>query len=354
MRQINIEEALPGMVLARSILSSEGKVLLSNGVKLSQEYINRLMKKNIPVIFVKDARWEGVEFPEYISQETQQRALAVLSKTVRDLSVKNYFSKDVVVSIASDIVEELLLLQDVTINLTGIMTHDDYTFSHSLNCAIYAALLARCSGFNVTEMKEIACGALLHDVGKKMIDASILNKPDRLTQEEYEIVKAHAVNGFNILRNRRWEISSLIAHMAWQHHEKVDGTGYPRGLMGPDMLNYARILAIADVYEAISVHRPYRAAMAPEQVYAIMSAGIGTHFDSEYGNEFLSKVAIYTPGMKIILNTKETALVVATAPQSPKKPRIRLLTYADGSPYNPPKEIELSEHPEMHIVVAIK
>jgi len=353
LRQIDLAEVRPGMILARSILNSKGHFLLVSGVSLTLEYIRKLFDLGITTLFIEDANYTDIIFPEYLSIETQQRALSVLTATMEKVNQGRNFSSSAVSSIASDIVEELVTQADMTIHLTGISTHDDFTFSHSLNCSIYTALLASFCGFTIPQIKVITCGALLHDIGKTEVDQILLNKPAKLTDEEFSTIKQHPNDGFTILTRKRLEISSLVAHMAWQHHERVDGSGYPRGLKGDQILNYARLLAITDVYEAISVHRPYRKAMNPLAVYKIIHSGLGTEFDEDFGRIFLSKLSLFIPGTEVILNTGERAIVVSLTPNDPQNPVVRLVSYPDGTPYLPPKNINLTEHPDISIFTIV-
>lgn len=350
MRQINLTEVIPGMILARSILNNTGKVLLVSGVVLTEEYIRKLQVLNLDTLFIKDAKYEDITVPEYLSMETQQRALSILASTMAKVHKEANFSIDPVSCVASDIVEELVTQTDVTIHLTGIAAYDDCTLSHSLNCSIYSALLARCLGFTIPQIKIITCGALLHDMGKIEITKQILNKPGKLTDDEFAVMKQHPTLGFNLLTKKRLELSSLVAHMAWQHHEKIDGSGYPRGLQGDQILSYARLLSITDVYDAITAHRPYRKAMKPEDAYNVILSGLGTSFDEDFGRIFLSKIALYTPGTEVLLNTGEQAIVVSVPPNDPQRPIIRLISYPDGTPYIPPKDISLVENPQISIV----
>lgn len=350
MKQIILSEARPGMILARSILNSKGRVLLVAGVTLTTDFIRKLQSLNLEALFIKDANYVDITVPEYISLETQQRALSILTKTMERVTKDGTFAFTPVARVASDIVEELISQTDVTIHLTGIAIYDDCTLAHSLNCSIYTALLARCCGFSIPQIKIITCGALLHDMGKIEIEKNILNKPGRLTDEEFTIMKQHPALGFNLLTKKRLEISSLVAHMAWQHHEKIDGSGYPRGLQGEEILSYARLLAITDVYEAITGNRPYRKAMRPEDAYNIIESGLGTTFDRNFGEIFLSKIALYTPGSEVLLNTGERAIVVYVPANSPQRPVVRLIAYLDGTPYTPPQDMSLAENPEILIV----
>lgn len=350
MRQISLAAVIPGMILARSIVNRKGQILLVAGVTLTEEYIRKLQGLNLDTLFIKDANYADINVPEYISMKTQQRALSILTTTMERVQKDGNFALEPLSRIASDIVEELVTQPDVTIHLTGIAVYDDCTLSHSLNCSIYTALLARCCGFSIAQIKVITCGALLHDIGKIEIDKQILNKPDHLTDEEFAIMKQHPLLGFNLLTKKRLELSSLVAHMAWQHHEKVNGSGYPRGLKGEEILNYARLLSITDVYEAITSHRPYRKAMRPEDAYNIIQSGLGSSFDENFGQLFLSKIALYTPGSEVLLNTGQRAIVVSVPAGFPQRPVIRLIAYPDGTAYTPPVDISLVDNPHIAIV----
>lgn len=349
MKQITLTEAMPGMILARSILNSKGQILLVSGVALTVEFIRKLKLLKPETLFIMDANYDDITLPEYISLETQQRALSILTTTMKRVKKNGTFAVEPVSRIASDIVEELVTQADVTIHLTGIAIYDDCTLAHSLNCSIYTALLARCCGFSIPQIKVITCGALLHDMGKIEIDKKILNKTSRLTDEEFVIMKQHPLLGFKLIAKKRLEISSLVAHMAWQHHEKIDGSGYPRGLRGTEILSYARLLAITDVYEAITANRPYRKAMRARDAYNIIQSGLGTAFDQDFGEMFLSKIAIYAPGSEVLLSTGEKAIVVYIVPSAPQRPVVRLIAYPDGTPYIPPQDISLIENPEISI-----
>jgi HD-GYP domain-containing protein (c-di-GMP phosphodiesterase class II) len=350
LRQVRLTDVRPGMTLARNIFNRKGHILLASGVTLTQAYLHTLRRLKVKNLCIRDSSYDDINMPEYLPLEIQQRALSVLNTTMEKIQNKETFSIGAITSVASDIVEELILQPSVSIQLTGIATHDDYTLDHSLNCAIYAVLLARSCDFTVPQIKDITCGALLHDVGKLKVDKEIINKPGRLTEEEFTIIKQHPQSGFNLLVKNRWELSCLVAHMAWQHHEKVDGTGYPRGLRGEEILTYSRLLTITDVYEAITGCRSYRKSMKLEEAYHTIHSGLGTAFDEQFGEIFLSNMAFYFPGMEVILNTGEKAIVVSLLESTPRKPIIRLISYPDGTPYIPPKDINLAENPHLSIV----
>ena len=153
------------------------------------------------------------------------------------------------------IIDELLADLSVLVNLTDIRTFDDYTFASLSNVSVLAIMTGITMGYNDLQLKELGVGAILHDLGKIRIDKSILSKTGELSKEEYEEVKRHPVYGFEILRQYQ-DVSLLSANVAFQHHERWDGSGYPRGLSGENILEYARIVAACDVYDALLADRP--------------------------------------------------------------------------------------------------
>jgi HD-GYP domain-containing protein (c-di-GMP phosphodiesterase class II) len=165
--------------------------------------------------------------------------------------------------------------------LFGVMRHDFYTFTHITNVASYGLMLAKNLGISdATELNAIAVGGLLHDVGKRHIPACILNKPSRLTAEEFEVIKAHPQRGYeDVCERDDLRFDQLM--MIYQHHERVDGGGYPVGLVGDEIHPWARLCAVVDVFDAITSARPYRKAVDVDKVLEIMDKDAGKHLDKE-------------------------------------------------------------------------
>lgn len=155
-------------------------------------------------------------------------------------------------------------------------------------------------------------------------------------------MKRHTEYGFEFLRKEP-EVSSIIAHCAYQHHEKLDGTGYPRGLKGDEIHLFGRILAVADVFDALTSHRVYRNAMLPHDAIEIIWAGCHTQFDKRVIEAFHASVALYPIGVTVILNTNEAAVVVGNDHNYPQRPLVRVFKDAEGNKLNPYFERDLSK-----------
>lgn len=352
MRRISTNFLQPGMQLAQSVFSADGKVLLAKGQVLRESYIERLRQIGVWSVYIIDPRFPDLEVDSLISEQTRMQAL----KTIRSVCTNMMAGNATNGPVLKDLIE--LLLSDLTrnprlmINVLDIRTHDDYTFAHSVNVCSFSLLVGMAMGLHNGVLRELGVGALMHDLGKTLIPAGVLNKPGPLTTEEYECVKRHATDGFNILR-RQDEISLLSAHVAFQHHERQDGSGYPRGLDGDDVHLYARIVAVADVYDALASDRSYRSRFLPHEAAEWLMANSGLMFDAEVVRLFLQKVAFYPVGSMVLLSNGYTGVVVDINQPMTTRPIVRLLTDQDGSELDTVEEIDLIKHNDLLIVDVI-
>lgn len=169
--------------------------------------------------------------------------------------------------------------------LEGVRDHDNYTYAHSLRVAVFLSLFGRTIGLNTEAQKQLATGGLLHDVGKMFIPHLVLNKPGKLTDEEFDIMKGH-VTATELLLYRSGGIPRGVVTIASQHHEKLDGTGYPRGLKGDQLNQLARMASIVDVFSALTDRRVYKPSMTAERALAIMESDMSTHLDMDLLKRF--------------------------------------------------------------------
>jgi HD-GYP domain-containing protein (c-di-GMP phosphodiesterase class II) len=213
--------------------------------------------------------------------------------------------------------------------------------------AIYSIAIAREMKYTSDEIRQIGIGAMLHDVGKMLIPLEILNKPGRLTNEEYDTMKLHAKYGFDLLRNLH-TISLLSAHCAFQHHERLDGSGYPRGLIDFEIHPYAKIIAVADVFDAVTSNRVYRKKMLPSHGMEIIKQGIGTLYDEKVVKAFQKCIAIYPNGTVVLLSDGRRGIVSKQNHKSTDKPWVRIFE-EDGEILPATYECCLEDEPAAYI-----
>ena len=182
-------------------------------------------------------------------------------------------------------------------------------------------------------------GAFLHDVGKMQVKKDILLKPGKLTEEEYEQIKLHSEHGYRMLKEVP-NLPLLVAHCAYQHHERINGSGYPRGLKGQDIHLYGKIIAVADVFDAVTTNRVYRKAMLPHEALEILYAGAGTLFEQNIVEAFRNSVAVYPVGLTVILNDRRIGVVVRQNMGTSNRPVVYIIE-ENGVPVEEPYELNL-------------
>lgn len=350
MRLLPISVCKPGMRLGKRIYNEEGLVLLSEHVELTDMMLRRLAQHGIDFLYIDDPRTDDIVIPELLTEETRSAATKVIRSHFRRLMEESnkkrtvhpgLFSKDIK-QILSMMIDDLSKHKDAMIMLTTMQITDHYLFQHSMNVCIYSSLLGYASGYSRDELMTLGMGALLHDIGKTKVDLTALKKPGRLSQEEFEEIKRHAMLGYQILKEEP-NIPLLSAHCALQHHERLDGSGYPRGLVGNDIHDYARWIGLVDAYDAMTTHRVYRQAMLPHQVMEILYSEAGTKFDQEKIELFRDKIAIYPLGVTVTLNTGEKGVVVDLNASCPHRPIVRVLQNENNEDLAEPYEVDLSK-----------
>lgn len=337
------------MKVARTIYDSDGRALLTAGMVLNERYIERLKELGIGSIYIKDELFDSVaEIKDVVSEQTRLETLRLVKNSFNALERNRHLNVRAVRSVVDGLIDEILANRDILINLVDIRTYDDYTFQHSVNVCILSLMTAITLGYNQLRLKELGIGALLHDIGKIRIDKAVLNKQGDLSSEEYEEVKRHAEYGFDILRSYD-EIPLLSAHIAFQHHERWDGKGYPRGLAQTNIHEYARIVAVADVYDALLADRPYRPAYSISQAVTIVSRMASVYFEPRCVAALISNIALFPLGSVVMLSSGDTALVVDVNKNAPTRPVVRVIFDPAGRKLSEPREVDLTKFSSIYI-----
>jgi len=226
--------------------------------------------------------------------------------------------------------------------LTALKNYDNYTFTHMVNVSILTMGQARGLGIDGSLLREFGLSALMHDIGKVKTPTEVLNKPEKLDDREFEIMKRHTVDGAEILR-RTPEMPTLAPIVAFEHHLRADGTGYPNGV-SRGQLNLATMLCgVADVYDAMRSQRRYQQAFPTDRILAVLQRNDGKQFDQNLIRRFAQLVGIYPAGNLVRLKTGELAVVLKAYAPDPYRPRVKVLRGADGVDLERPYEINLWE-----------
>lgn len=339
----------PGMKIDQSIVDRLGRNLVTRGAILDEYIINSMLKMGVMSAYIQEGEYDPEEEANKLSPEAQKnveklrtsdRSKVTLSDSVRKRVAEGiqfiYNNPDssefanATNNIASDLMSAIENNDAVAIDISALKTSDEYTFKHSVDVATISMILAKQQGFGRRQIYEIGVTGLLHDVGKIRVPAGILNKPDRLTDDEFSIMKQHSVYGYHMVKERP-EYNEAIALGVLQHHEKMDGGGYPLGMVEKQISTYARILSVADIYDALVTERPYKPAYSQrDAVEMIMS--MTTELDMTAMRSFLESMILYPVDTVVELSNGEKARVVKNNPYYILRPTVVGMT--SGTVYN--------------------
>lgn len=370
-RSIPIDSLKPGMRPGKTIITLQGEIIVRKGDPLNENIISRIKEyfescKDAALKTAEETAFFAIDgishymppkLSKYvdktaISIETHQQAISAVSEMTKQVSSGGKIDMKSVEKVTSDILDNILGDDEAALNLLNIQDFDDYTYTHSVNVAAISLLIGSKMGLSKKDILTLGQGALMHDLGKIKTPLSILNKAGKLTDEEFIIMKKHAIQTHEILTDNHG-MSAEIINAAGQHHEKFDGGGYPFGYEGENINYLARIISIADVYDALTTSRVYRKAMLPAEAVKIIIAGSGTHFDSIIISTFLKTISMYPVGTYVRLNTGEVAVVRKVEPGNLIMPEVMVISGADKKKLQEPYVVKLIEDRKKFITGAI-
>lgn len=306
-----------------------------------------------PVEFTPKPPCASIVPPRQISAVSMDdelgRASAIVSKSkqaVFTMFNEARMGKVVDVSNAQTMVEEIadsvMRNPGALIGLARLKTKDDYTYMHSIAVCALMVALAKQLGLSEEATREAGLAGLLHDIGKMMVDADILNKPGKLTDAEFVSVKEHPMAGYKMLKEAKG-VSAIALDVCLHHHEKIDGTGYPNRLKGDEISLYARMGAVCDVYDAITSDRPYKQGWCPAESLRKMAEWSSGHFDEKIFQAFVKSIGIFPVGTLVKLESGRLAVVVEQqVGKSLLLPKVRVFFSAKSMAYITPELIDLS------------
>lgn len=330
MKRVYLENVQEGMVLAKTIISPNGQVLLSQGTILNSKYIKHLSSLGVIFIFIQSELTEDVQPGEAITDKTRSETQKAVKECFNALIKGDKIDVFEISQQVASILDELLANPNVLFELSQISINSEIAFNHSVNVCILSLLTGLALGYNQLQLRDLGIGAMLHDIGKTVINP----------KEKNEYPK-HPSLGFEILRQYK-ELNLLSAHVPFQHHEHYDGTGYPRGIKAQDITQYARIVAYADYYDNLITDYADHKGMKPWEALFSLQGQIGSKFDPEIADAFLKNLIYYPVGSIIELNTGEMGLVLRNDRQNVHKPLIRIVIDQHKTPLTDPYDIDLA------------
>ncbi|PKR78293.1 hypothetical protein CEY16_00610 [Halalkalibacillus sediminis] len=348
MRLVSITDLRAGMVVAKSTYMQDGRLLLGEDVELSDRLIEKVKNSSLGSVYIKDDRVEDFVINENIPEPLKRQAANALENSFRPMKTKKDNSQLVhlemkpIENVLDELLDEVRGLDGLLELIANTYHYDLYVFSHSVNVALYSLMVGKEIKLTPKKLKRLGMSALLHDIGKMMAPVDILNKPGALTDEEYETIKKHAQNGYDILSQQMVFSPDVLRGVA-EHHERLDGSGYPKGLTEDEIHLFGKIIAIADVYDAMTSHRVYRDPMLPQDVLEFLLAGATKLFDPELVKAFNRSVAIYPKGVTVQLSTGEVGVVIENHYNFPLRPKVLVIENASHVSLDQPKVCDLVE-----------
>ena len=383
MSEIQVKELSVGTTLTDNVYTADGKtLLLKKGITLTGDHISGLQNRGIDTVRIaaftestaiprpQDAvRNKDVPFtyPKSLEdrlflqhkgkpilklddptvKKTKQEAIDTAHKILEKVSQSSTVATSEAVHTAREIIKAITDNHQAFINIASVKAYDEYTFEHSVNVATYTTIIAKEYGIATEKLSSICTGALLHDVGKMLVDQEILNKPGKLTDDEFEVIKTHSGKGYEMLiENNVDEEVAVIAH---GHHKRCDGGGYPNELPGDKMPESVQMCAIADVYDALTADRVYRKAMSATSAMKIILSESGKQFNEKIVSVFQRTIGIYPIGATVKLNNGYTARVIDQN-EGIVRPVIQLLSDSDENELEDKTIINLMDNEELFIV----
>lgn len=354
MKEIRTSDLQIGDVLASSIYCDFSyKLLLPKGTVIKEEHLEKLRKikhqASCTILASNDTDGLSIDLLSRVKDSRVKKAYVdtfIVGKAIYEsLSQGNPINIRLACEVVDVLVDQILQNESLLLQLTSVRLIDDYTFSHMVNCALYAASMGRCLGKNPEEIRDLCLAGLLHDVGKAKIPRDILRKCGELSREEFETIKKHPELGYYELC-KYGELNERVRQAALQHHERGDGSGYPDRLNKESISLFSRIIAVVDVYDALTSDRCYRGRILPhESAEILMGDGSLDRLDRELVKAFLKHVALYPLGIDVQLSIGRKGQVRRVHPDFPLRPVVSLYPQ-NGSPE---EEMDLMNSPTVFI-----
>lgn len=332
MRRIPIEYAREGDILGQTLYNNFGGMLLSKGTILNELIISKLKRHGYYSLYIKD-KYTEKNIEEIIKPEMRLRIHELKEEMQgiirgfddgKKIDIKGV-NKNVMNfnEIVEEIVYETILNKDVLLNLENISVYDDYTLTHSINMMLLSIVIGCDSGFNMYQIKKLAIGCIFHDIGKTFIPIEIINKPEALTDEEFELMKLHTEKGYEFLSNYT-DLHAVSRNIALCHHEREDGLGYPRGLKKDEIHIFSKVAAICDVFDALTSDRPYRRALSVHESMEYILACGGGKFSVDLIRTFSNSINIYSKDTLVLLSDGREGVVYETNHGYNTRPKIEI------------------------------
>lgn len=353
MRKISVEAIKEGDILAKDIYSSSGVVLMAEGSRLKEEYIPRLLDLHIDMIFIDEETIRENVAEDISEEEIKKQCEESVKNTIQKYTYAEKDELKEIVKVADEIMSDILSQPNIMYNVSCVREKSNELYQHSVNVAAISTLIALRAKLPESRVKEVAIGALLHDIGYTTVTVDTSNLIFAECEEKVrKEVMRHVIYGYTDVEKKDW-LSKTVKDIVLQHHERMDGSGYPFHMKGEHLKPEVRIVALCDQFDSMvygNLMRRYKVRDAID--YIVSQAGI--QFDFSLVQIFMESVAAYPVETTVITNEGDTAVVLRQNYKLPTRPVIRLLKNSEGIPYEEEEERDLMKNLTLMIVDSIE
>lgn len=321
MMKVNIASCQKGDIIASDVYDVNDLLIVTKNTVLNEYIINQLMNRGVYHVNIYSADNRDYDF--YGFRTDYYNAVTAVKSLIMELQTGHALDYAKLYELSNIILKGFRSSNEILMYLDNLKAFDDYTYTHSIDTAFYGMLLGKWLGLSDSHMNNLIITGLLHDIGKLGISDVIINKPGRLSEEEFNEMKKHSIIGYNMLIDVK-ELDSSILFGVLHHHERFDGSGYPHKLKNDDIHMYGRIIAIADVYDALTTDRVYRKRVTPFEAFELFMTTGRSQFDPAFINCFLYNIASYLPGAKVVLTDGNEGEIVYIPPHNIINPIIKV------------------------------
>lgn len=332
MRYVAIENVKEGTYLAKPIYNAQGSILLSENFRLTNVYLDKLKELGFLGLYIEDEISKDIIIEEAVSDKLRIDTLTRLKRIVEDTG--NF---EELTPCISGIVDSVIENKDILLHINKLNSYHNYTYIHCVNVGILSVCIGVKLDYDKEKLIKLGMSGILHDIGKNNVPLEILDKPGKLTNEEFDIIKMHPIYGYTMIKGVI-DLSSITKMGILQHHERCDGSGYPSGLIGDDISDFGKIIAIADTYDALTSDRSYRPAYTSCDAYEYLIGDGGTQYDSDMLKVFSKCVAVFPVGGCVELSDGTRWIVVENNSNNPLRPIVRNTINKDISDLNNTKK----------------
>lgn len=347
MKMVFIKDLKPDDVIVKDIYDDSGKLLIKSGTKVGRGSINFLRSKKVILVHIEDEKLDDIKVDKKLGK-LKTKVLSKMPLVFNNLITGDYEGCKEAMETVDELINYIAQKETVNTNLYEVKMYDNYTYIHCLDTGMMAAFLGLSMGFSTARLKDLTVSGMLHDIGKTKIPNEIINKQGKLADNEFQIIKQHPQYGKDIL-TKLGVLSDEVIEGVFQHHERYDGSGYPRGLSGTKISQFGRIIGICDVFTAVSANRSYRVRFKPNEAYELILSGSGSMFDPELVEEFRNTFFIYPLGSCVKLSNGIEGYVVNQNKHFPDRPIIRVVYEGTDKKPISPYEIDLLQHNDIII-----